>query len=58
MNLINKLDGWKVHIVSFVVFVYAVVVEGWQNGNWTTALQLMAGSGYVAAWRSVVKKFE
>jgi len=50
----GKLEGSKTYIVSTVVIVYAIVVAGWQMGDWNTASQLILGALGLGAVRHAI----
>lgn len=55
-NIINFLDGKKSYIVAAVTFLYAVVIVGWQQNNWSAAFDLILGSGGLASIRAAINK--
>ena len=52
----NAVDGKKTYIVAIVMFLYAVVIEGWQNHNWQVAIDLVLNASGLGALRSALKK--
>jgi hypothetical protein len=55
-KLVNFLSGKKAYLVSFALFVYAVVVVGWQGKDWETALELIFGAGGISTIRAGISK--
>lgn len=51
----NYLKGKKTHIVSLVVIVYAVVVVGWQGGEWQTSAEMIMAALGLSSVRHAIK---
>jgi hypothetical protein len=49
LKLWNKLKGKKTYICSATMILYAIIIIGWQGGNWSAAgdmvLQALAAAG-------------
>ena len=53
----NWLRGKKSYFVAGATILYALVIEGWQNGNWALAGQIIWGAlGFSALRAGVAKK--
>ena len=49
MNILDWLKGKKTYFIGFALLVHAVVINGWQNGDWseTTIQEIFAA---LALW--------
>lgn len=43
-DLLEKLKGKKSYFIMVATILYAVIIVGWQNGDWSTALELIWGA--------------
>ncbi len=50
------LNGKKTYIIAVVAVAYAVVIVGWQQGNWQAALELIMAALGGSAIRHGVEK--
>jgi len=55
-NLIEWLRGKKAYIIAFAAIVYAVVIVGWQNGDWEQATNLILSALGLSALRAGITK--
>ena len=51
----NALKGKKSYIVASVSVVYAVVVVGWQGGDWGAASEVILAALGLAGLRDAIK---
>jgi len=50
-----NLSGYKTYLVAFAFIVYAIVIEGWQNNNWNSAIEIILTALGFGALRSGIK---
>jgi len=48
----KSLEGKKSYLISFVAILYAVVIVGWQQNQWSEAGQLVLGALGLSALRN------
>ena len=54
-KLLELLKGKKSYIVSSATILYALLVVGWQGGDWMQAQKLILGALGLAALRNGMK---
>lgn len=52
----NWLNNKKTYFIATAIIFYAIVVEGWQNGNWSLAVEMILGALGLGALRAGVQK--
>ena len=57
-KLVSFLDGKKTFIVAAVLFLQAVVVTGWQNGDWNAAIDQALLALGLGALRDGIRKLK
>ena len=55
-NVVEWLQGKKAYIIAFATIVYAVVIVGWQNGDWEQATNLILGALGLSTLRAGITK--
>jgi len=48
------LQGYKTYIVSGAMVLYAIIVLGWQQNNWNSALEMILTALGISGLRSGV----
>jgi hypothetical protein len=57
-NLILWLKNKKTYLVAFGILVYALFVDGWQNGNWSEAFQKILAALGLSSLRAGISKVQ
>lgn len=50
----SKVNGYKTYAVMIAMMLYAVVVVGWQGGDWNQAAQLFLGAAGLGGLRNAL----
>jgi len=55
-SIIAWLQGKKTYFIMFAIIVHAIVVTGWQGGDWSAAFQEILAALGLGAIRAGVTK--